>query len=83
MKDINVSRETIDSDFTAWIDASLKYLNKISKRFRYIFYTDVHNFYNVYGTGYGMKLEYLHSNDKYETARIIDELIKTEIEEGY
>lgn len=83
MKGINVSRETIDSDFIEYIDASMKYLNKISKRFRYIFYTDVHNYYNVYGTGYGTKTDYVHSNDRYETARILDELIKAEIQERY
>lgn len=83
MKGINVSREANDNDFIEYIDASLEYLNKISKRFRYIFYTDVHNFYNIYGTGYGMKVDYIHSSDRYETARILDELVRAEIQEKY
>lgn len=78
-----VSRETIDTDFVKWVKASVKYINDVSRRFRYTFYSDEHNNYNIYSYGFGMKTEYLHTSDKLECLEMIEEIMWAELSEQY
>lgn len=67
-----------DQAFDSYFDSCLKLLNSIQNKWRYILYSDNEYKYNLYASGYGEKLEYVHTNDAYETIRKFHAIIKAE-----
>lgn len=61
-----------------YIDSCLQLLNSIQNKWRYILYSDNQYKYNLYASGYGTKLDYVHTNDVYETLYKLHAIIKAE-----